>query len=54
MIIILAVLLALAIGWCWGHRTARIRHVPAGAAHAQAAAYLDARHRGIDLDEEHR
>ena len=25
MILTLAVLLALAVGWCWGHRTARVR-----------------------------
>lgn len=31
-LLVFAVLLALAVGWCWGHRTARIRiiHVPDG------------------------
>lgn len=28
-------LLALSIGWCWGHSTARIRHIPIGALAAQ-------------------
>ncbi|MFF0512459.1 hypothetical protein [Streptomyces sp. NPDC004250] len=32
---LLVALLALAAGWCWGHSTARIRHVPIGATRAQ-------------------
>ncbi|WP_042170153.1 hypothetical protein [Streptomyces sp. NBRC 110035] len=28
---LLTALLALAAGWCWGHATARIRHIPIGA-----------------------
>ncbi|GHI91301.1 hypothetical protein [Streptomyces olivaceus] len=31
MTLALAVLLALAVGWCWGHRTARVRIIPVGA-----------------------
>lgn len=41
MTLLLAVLLGLAVGWCWGHTTARIRHVPVGATAAQdEAAFL--------------
>ena len=38
----LSLTLGLAIGWCWGHATARIRirHVPGGATPAQDAAAL--------------
>ncbi|WP_158073022.1 hypothetical protein [Streptomyces kebangsaanensis] len=28
MITALVAVLALATGWCWGHFTARIRHIP--------------------------
>lgn len=28
---LLVAVLALSIGWCLGHRTARVRHVPVGA-----------------------
>ncbi|PWI08346.1 hypothetical protein DIZ27_23190 [Streptomyces sp. NWU339] len=28
---VLALVLGLSAGWCWGHATARIRHVPIGA-----------------------
>ncbi|MFJ6559928.1 hypothetical protein ACIQMV_08605 [Streptomyces sp. NPDC091412] len=31
MTYLLTALLAAAAGWCWGHSTARIRHVPIGA-----------------------
>ena len=41
MITILAVLIALAAGWCCGHRTARIRIVVIGATPAQDQAALD-------------
>jgi hypothetical protein len=33
--IVFAFVFGLAIGWCWGHATARIRHVPIGATQAQ-------------------
>ena len=40
---ILTALLALAAGWCWGHRTARVIHIPVGAtAEQDAAAVADA------------
>ncbi|HLU29112.1 MAG TPA: hypothetical protein VKZ65_11785 [Glycomyces sp.] len=38
----LAGTLGLSIGWCIGHSTARIRHVPVGATHEQDQAALDA------------
>lgn len=31
MTYLLVALLAIAAGWCWGHSTARIRHIPIGA-----------------------
>jgi hypothetical protein len=40
----LTAVLALAPGWCWGHSTARIRHVPIGAAWAQDDAALAVEH----------
>lgn len=60
--VLLAVALALPAGWIWGHRTARIRHVPIGALpEDDEAAFLDdERHRfdqlvaGIDLDPDDR
>lgn len=45
MTYILIALLALAVGWCWGHSTARIRHVPIGATEAQDDAALMAHDR---------
>ena len=39
---LLAVLLALAVGWTWGHATARIRRVPIGAAPEQDDAAIRA------------
>ncbi|MFI1287437.1 hypothetical protein ACH4VM_02815 [Streptomyces sp. NPDC020792] len=45
MIAILTALLALAAGWCCGHRTARVRHVPVGATEAQDQAALAAQER---------
>jgi len=55
--VLLAVLLAFAAGWCWGHRTARIRIIPIGAllADDEAAFLEDERRRyeqlvaGLDL-----
>lgn len=38
--LILAIVLALPAGWCWGHSTARIRHVPIGATAEQDEATL--------------
>ncbi|WP_193241508.1 hypothetical protein [Streptomyces phaeolivaceus] len=35
MTYLLTALLALAVGWCWGHLTARVVHVPVGATAAQ-------------------
>lgn len=29
--LILGLVLGLSAGWCWGHATARVRHVPIGA-----------------------
>lgn len=40
MITVLAALLALAVGWVWGHSTARVRHVPVGATAAQDEAAI--------------
>ncbi|MFF7142294.1 hypothetical protein ACFZB5_13730 [Streptomyces nodosus] len=40
MTYLLTVVLAAAIGWCCGHRTARVRHVPIGAAVDDEAALL--------------
>ncbi|MDT0387856.1 hypothetical protein [Streptomyces dubilierae] len=37
----LALVLGLSIGWCWGHSTARVRHVPVGATAAQDDTALD-------------
>jgi hypothetical protein len=37
---LLAALLALAAGWCWGHSTARIRYIPVGATRAEDDAAL--------------
>ncbi|MBQ0827673.1 hypothetical protein [Streptomyces tagetis] len=58
MTTVLVGLLALATGWCWGHRTARIRHIPIGAlaAEDQAAILTADRQRfeqlvaGLDLN----
>ena len=36
----LALILGLSIGWCWGHSTARVRHVPVGATEDQDDAAL--------------
>ncbi|MET9729646.1 hypothetical protein ABZZ79_02965 [Streptomyces sp. NPDC006458] len=41
MTYLLVALLALAAGWCWGHATARIRHVSIGATAEQDQAALD-------------
>jgi hypothetical protein len=38
---LLTALLALTAGWCWGHATARIRHVPVGAETDDQAALAD-------------
>ncbi|MFH9977919.1 hypothetical protein ACH4ND_01400 [Streptomyces sp. NPDC017179] len=38
--LLLVAVLAAAAGWCCGHRTARIRHVPVGATEAQDRATL--------------
>ncbi|MFM9542290.1 hypothetical protein [Streptomyces turgidiscabies] len=39
--LILAVTLSGSIGWCWGHATARVRHVPiGGTAEQDDAAFL--------------
>ncbi|MFE6408185.1 hypothetical protein ACFVOR_14765 [Streptomyces sp. NPDC057837] len=47
----LALILGLSIGWCWGHSTARVRHVPVGATQAQddAALWAHDRARAEDL-----
>ncbi|WP_445524769.1 hypothetical protein [Streptomyces cyslabdanicus] len=37
--------LAVSAGWCWGHRTARIRHVPIGATAAHDETALSAHDR---------
>ncbi|AMW11635.1 hypothetical protein A4E84_20335 [Streptomyces qaidamensis] len=37
---LLALTFGIAIGWCWGHATARIRHVPVGATEDQDDAVL--------------
>ncbi|MEZ7005599.1 hypothetical protein [Streptomyces sp. AD55] len=37
----LVAVLAAAGGWCWGHSTARIRHIPIGATAAQDQHALD-------------
>lgn len=40
MTYLLTALLALTAGWCWGHATARIRHVPVGATETDDQAAL--------------
>ncbi|GGQ83579.1 hypothetical protein [Streptomyces flaveolus] len=40
MTYLLIATLCLAIGWCWGHSTARIRHVPIGATAQQDQAAI--------------
>ncbi|MER5213676.1 hypothetical protein ABT063_24670 [Streptomyces sp. NPDC002838] len=42
MTYLLVALLALSVGWCWGHLTARIVHVPIGATEADDEAALTA------------
>ncbi|MFB6619692.1 hypothetical protein ACFC5H_09140 [Streptomyces rochei] len=62
MTYLLAALLALAAGWCWGHRTARIRYVPVGAAArdddaafiANERARFDAIVAGLDIPDDPR
>jgi hypothetical protein len=44
----LAGTLGLSVGWCIGHSTARIRHVPIGATHEQDEAALSL----LDPDEQ--
>lgn len=39
---LLTALLALSVGWCWGHRTARIRIIVIGATAQQDQAALNA------------
>ncbi|MFJ2568156.1 hypothetical protein ACIO02_35425 [Streptomyces sp. NPDC087568] len=49
MIYLLTALLAGAVGWCWGHRTALVRHVPVGAtAPADDAAFIAAERARFD------
>lgn len=39
--LVLTATLNISIGWCWGHATARIRHIPIGGTAAQDdAAFL--------------
>lgn len=40
MTYVLTALLALAFGWCWGHLTARVVHVPIGATADEDSAAL--------------
>lgn len=47
MTTLLAVVLALALGWCWGHSTARIHIVPIGATAEQDDAELFAEDRAL-------
>ncbi|MFI5664617.1 hypothetical protein [Streptomyces sp. NPDC051684] len=42
MTYLLVALLALSLGWVWGHSVARIRHIPVGAVAAQDEAAFDA------------
>lgn len=42
MTYLLVALLALAAGWCWGHLTARIIHIPIGALAEEDEAALTA------------
>ena len=42
--LILTALLSGSAGWCWGHATARIRHIPIGATAEQDAAATEAAH----------
>ncbi|MEW2420472.1 hypothetical protein AB0911_08000 [Streptomyces nigra] len=61
MTYLLTALLALSAGWCWGHATARVRHIPIGAtAEEDDAAFIaDERDRfdqlvaGIELPDDH-
>lgn len=39
---VLALVFGLSAGWCWGHSTARIRHVPIGALREQDEAAIRA------------
>lgn len=41
MTLLIVALLALALGWTWGHSTARIRIIPIGATAQQDAAALE-------------
>jgi hypothetical protein len=46
---LLVAALCIAIGWCWGHSTARIRHVPIGATQADdEAAFIEQQRRQFE------
>jgi hypothetical protein len=59
--LILTAILSGSTGWCWGHATARVRHIPVGATVGEddAAFIADERARfdqlvgGIELPDDH-
>ncbi|MFK0124916.1 hypothetical protein ACIQSP_16565 [Streptomyces nigra] len=61
MTYLLTALLALSAGWCWGHATARVRHVPIGATAeeddeafiADERARFDQLVAGLDVPDDH-